>query len=199
MRFAGQLIVFTGLRGRRRQLVALELEQGALAPSSGCRVEQRLPLAPQRLVSLSRLAIGSHLRIEPAVSIEQLALAVRVEQGSPFELPVDVDQQLRELLERRDGDRQPVDLALPRPCDESRRVMMSWSSSSEPPRTVSTSPRRSRSAISKTAAARASVLPDRIKSADALPPNTSPSAVRSKLLPAPVSPVQAQYPASSST
>ena len=53
--------------------------------------------------------------------------------------------------------------------------------------------------ISKTAAARASVLPERIKSVDALPPNTKPSAVKSKLLPAPVSPVQAQYPCSSST
>ncbi len=48
--------------------------------------------------------------LESAVSIEQLALAVRIEQGSPVELAVDVDQELGEPLERRDGDRQAVDL-----------------------------------------------------------------------------------------
>src|SRR5208337_3946217 len=47
--------------------------------------------------------------------------------------------------------------------------------------------------------ARASALPERTRSAEAFPPRTSPSAVSSRLFPAPVSPVQAQNPPSSST
>ena len=77
--------------------------------------------------------------------------------------------------------------------------MISWSSSIGPPRIASISRRNAGSSTSKTAAARASALPARTSSAEAFPPSTSPSAVSSRLLPAPVSPVQAQYPSSSST
>ena len=110
IRLAGQLVVFTrpGIGGR--QLVALELEQGPLALPRRGRIEQRLPLAPQCLVGLSRLAVGANPAVEPTVGVEQLALLVRVEQGAPFELAVDVDQSLAQLLERGDGDRQSIDL-----------------------------------------------------------------------------------------
>ena len=88
----------------------------------------------------------------------------------------------------------PLIVAPPRPCDEIRRVTIraSSSSTSPPPRIASTSTRRPGSETSNTAEARASVLPDRISSAETLPPRTRPSAVNNRLLPAPVSPVQAQ-------
>ena len=88
----------------------------------------------------------------------------------------------------------PLTVAPPRPCAEIRRVTISASSSSTspPPRIASTSARSPGSETSKTAAARALVFPDRISSAEALPPRTRPSAVNNRLLPAPVSPVQAQ-------
>ena len=73
-------------------------------------------------------------------------------------------------------------------------MTISASSSSTPPRIVSSSPRSAWSSISKTAEARASALPERTRSAEAFPPSTSPSAVSSRLFPAPVSPVQRRTP-----
>ena len=90
VRLANQLIMLADPGIGPGQLVALELEQGPLPLAGLGRAEQGLP--PQAVVLGSRPAIGSAASIELAVGVEQLALAVGIEQGPTLGLAVDVDQ-----------------------------------------------------------------------------------------------------------
>ncbi len=196
---ASQLRVLTWFRVRPRQLVAFVFQQSALPLARLDGFDQRLPLPAECVVFLPSPRVSREPGAEPPVGIQQVTLSRRFEQRPSLELAVDVDQDLPQFFECADGDGQPVDVGAAAPCAAIRRVMMSAPSSSAPPSVLSISALRAGPSTSKTAAARASVLPVRIISADALPPSTSASAVRRRLLPAPVSPVQAQYPPSSST
>ncbi len=109
LRFAGQLVVLAALRVGGGQLVALELQQRPLAPPRRGRVDQLLPLPPQCLVGLPRGAVGVHAIRQPAVVVEQPALAFRVHQSAAFVLAVDVDQPFAQLLEGGEGHRQSID------------------------------------------------------------------------------------------
>ena len=99
VRLADEPLVLADLGLGGGQLVALELEQGSLPLAGLRRVDQGLALPPERLVGRARLAIGLELGSEAAVGVEQLALAVGVEQGPALVLAVDVDQPLAEPLQ----------------------------------------------------------------------------------------------------
>ncbi len=110
VRLAHQLVVLAepGIGGG--QLVALELEQGPLALPRLGRVEQGLALSPQAVVGSPGPAVRLQRLVQRAEGVQQLALAVGIEQGPSLVLAVDVDQPLAQALEGRDRHGHPVDL-----------------------------------------------------------------------------------------
>ena len=102
VRLAQQLIILAQSGIGTGKLVALKLEQGPLAlPGFGC-VEQGLALSPQAVVSNSGLAIRLERLVERAERVQQVALAVGVEQCPSLVLAVDVDHLFAQALKRRD-------------------------------------------------------------------------------------------------
>ena len=170
------------------QLVALEFEQGSFPMAGQRRVDQGLAAPPDRFVGRARLPVGFQLGSCSPEGIEQLALAIRVEERPAFVLAVDIDQPVAEPLQQPTVTGRPLTWAELRPWAETRRVTISSSSSSGPPRIASSSSRSDAEVTEKTAAALASDLPARTSSAEALPPSTSPSAVSKRLFPAPSPP-----------
>ena len=110
VRVADEPLVLADLGLGGGQLVALELEQGPFPLAGQGRVDQGLAPPPERLVRRAGLAVGLERRLEPPEGIEQLALAVRVEQRPAFVLAVDIDQPLAEPLQAADRHGQAVDL-----------------------------------------------------------------------------------------
>ena len=110
VRVAHQLIVLARPGIGAGQLVTLELEQGFLSlPRLGC-VEQGLALAPQAVVGGPGPAIRLERLVQRAEGVQQVALAVGIEQGPSLVLAVDVDHLLAQALKSRDRHGHPVDL-----------------------------------------------------------------------------------------
>ena len=111
VRVAHQLVVLAQPGIGAGQLVTLELEQGPLAlPRLGC-VEQGLALAPQAVVGGPGPAIRLERLVQRAEGVQQVALAVGIEQGPSLVLAVDVDHLLAQALKSRDRHGHPVDLS----------------------------------------------------------------------------------------
>ena len=110
VRLAHQLVVLARPGIGAGQLVALELEQGPLAvPGLGC-VEQGLAFSPQAVVGGPGPAIRLERLVQRAEGVQQVALAVGVEQGPSLVLAVDVDHLLAQTLKSRDRHGRSVDL-----------------------------------------------------------------------------------------
>ena len=110
MRVAHQLVVLARPGIGAGQLVTLELEQGPLSlPRLGC-LEQGLTLAPQAVVGGPGPAIRLERLVERAEGVQQVALAVGIEQGTSLVLAVDVNHLLAQALKSGDRHGHPVDL-----------------------------------------------------------------------------------------
>ena len=171
-----------GPAGAPAPLVHFGLVQGASGGAHGGK-----PLA-KPLKQRRRLARGK--------PVEQRKVPARVQQRLVLVLAVDIHQQVAHLLERRGGNQRPVDAAHVLPASDSSRESTSSPSSASSSSASSTSNTGSPGESRNVASTAAFCAPVRISSRLPRSPSTKFSASMMIDLPAPVSPVKAENPAS---